>query len=105
MHPITHLCRKFFLDPQFTHTHTHTHTQPFNKVFVAGLVWGGVGIGAGLIVYSWKFQNKKQGFTVRNVGHMAFALTYAMVPARSGLHRATFVLTYDRTSRNPAQQK
>ncbi|GAB5031864.1 Hypothetical protein NocV09_00701270 [Nannochloropsis oceanica] len=36
---------------------------PFNKVFVGALVGGGVTVGAGLIIASWKFQNKKQGFT------------------------------------------
>lgn len=36
------------------------HKPPFNKVFVGALVWGGVGFGVGAIVYSWKFQNKKQ---------------------------------------------
>lgn len=35
------------------HPH-YVFEPPFNKAFVAGLVWGGVGIGAGLIVYSWK---------------------------------------------------
>ena len=84
------------------HPH-YVFEPPFNKLFVGILVWGGVGIGAGLIVVrvalvplcvmlwgalspaqlcpltpspppqhsthdntqqgSWKFQNKKQGFT------------------------------------------
>ncbi|EKU21088.1 hypothetical protein NGA_0074500 [Nannochloropsis gaditana CCMP526] len=44
------------------HPH-YVFEPPFNKTFVAVLVGGGVTLGTGLVVASWKFQNKKQGFT------------------------------------------
>jgi len=46
---------------------------PFNKVFVGALVGGGVTVGAGLIIASWKFQNKKQ---VRVTGDVAGCTPY-----------------------------
>ncbi len=44
----------------------HPHNvfePPFKKSTIALIVWGGVAAGAGIIVFSWKFQNAKQGFT------------------------------------------
>ena len=40
----------------------HVHNvfePPFSKAVVGGLVWGGVLFGVGVIVASWKHQNKK----------------------------------------------